>query len=100
MTHRTQHLCPRTPSGRRTIPVLLALLSVLGCDAATHVPPPPPRDPPDFRFSILPGWVLVPPDREKTMAIALLNSTVWENADGLIKVDVEPPSLASAEEMA
>ena len=45
----------------------------------------------DFYFSIPDGWAVVKPDRQKTKAMLLLDGTNWQNARGLLKVDVGRP---------
>ncbi len=52
-----------------------------------------------FEFAIPSKWSRGKPDREKTAAMLLLNGTAWNNADGMIMVDVGKPT-ASAKELA
>jgi len=65
-----------------------------GCE---QNPPPPPStaalvSTSEFQFAVPPGWRKVPPDRDKTAAMMLLNGTSWQDADGIIKVDVGNPA--------
>ena len=53
-----------------------------------------------FLFEIPIGWTRVQPDREKTAAMILLNGTTWDRADGMLKVDVGKPALATARQTA
>jgi hypothetical protein len=52
-----------------------------------------------FEFVIPAKWSRAKPDRAKTAAMLLLNGTAWNNADGMILVDVGKPT-ASARELA
>jgi hypothetical protein len=52
-----------------------------------------------FEFVIPAKWSRGNPDRAKTAAMLLLNGTAWNNADGMIMVDVGKPA-ASAKELA
>src|SRR4051794_28133236 len=54
----------------------------------------------EFRFEIPAGWSRVQPDKDKTVAMLLLNGTVWNNADGMCMVDVGKPAFPNAKEMA
>jgi hypothetical protein len=54
----------------------------------------------DFEFLIPAKWASVKPDRPKTVAMLLLNGTTWNNADGMIKVDVGKPAASSAKALA
>ncbi len=54
----------------------------------------------EFSFEIPGGWSNVTPDRAKTKARVLLDGTNWQNAKGMIKVDVGTPAFPTAAEMA
>ena len=54
----------------------------------------------DFSFSIPTGWTVVPPDRDKTKAMLLLDGTTWQNAKAMIKIDVGTPAAPTAKQVA
>ncbi|MEM0927297.1 MAG: hypothetical protein AAGJ83_14730 [Planctomycetota bacterium] len=54
----------------------------------------------DFSFVVPEGWSVVVPDREKTKAMLLLAGTSWQDAEAMIKVDVGPPTAATAKQLA
>lgn len=54
----------------------------------------------DFSFSIPKGWTSVPPDREKTKAMLLLDGTDAQNAKAMIKIDVGMPAAPTARQLA
>lgn len=54
----------------------------------------------DFEFEIPAKWSRVQPDRDKTKAMVLLNGTRWDNAEGMLKVDVGKPAFPTVQQMA
>lgn len=91
-----------------TVAIATWMVIVLGgCDRASQAPPTELPSVPntsmsfgDFQFETPIGWSRAQPDRDKTMAMVLLNGTTWSRADGMIKVDVGKPTLPNAEAMA
>lgn len=96
---------------------LMAILCLAGCGDSSTQPPDAPetpagttantedlRDDPhqfgDFSFSILKGWSVVRPDRDKTKAMLLFGGTSWRNAKSMIKVDVGAPVAPTARQLA
>ncbi|HYO09549.1 MAG TPA: hypothetical protein VER17_11310 [Tepidisphaeraceae bacterium] len=54
----------------------------------------------EFSFELPPGWLRVDPDRAKTKAMILLGAPRWDQAKGLIKVDVAGPAFPTPQAMA
>lgn len=54
----------------------------------------------DFEIAIPPGWSVVTPDRGKTKVQMLLGGTTWQNAKGMIKVDVGTPVAPTSSDLA
>ena len=84
-------------------------LTALGCRSRTSTPPkgsssgqaPVGRQQfGDFSFELPEGWLNVPPDCAKTKVTLLLGGSRWDNAKGMILVDVGSPSLPNAQAMA
>lgn len=47
-----------------------------------------------FHVDVPPGWTRDTPDRQKTIAMFRLNGAGWQDADGLIMVDVGRPTAS------
>lgn len=54
----------------------------------------------EFSFVIPGGWSSIAPDRTKTKAMLLLGGTRWDNAKGMIKIDVGVPTCPTVQETA
>jgi hypothetical protein len=53
-----------------------------------------------FEFELPPGWQRVRPHHKHTQAMLLLGGNDWTEADGMLKVDVGKPRVASARQLA
>ena len=53
----------------------------------------------EFEFKVPPGWVCVPPDRDKCKAKLLSSDAAWNSSPCLLMVDVGKPRFATTREL-
>ena len=85
--------------------IVVSLIAIYGCedgeDSSPSTAAPPTRQYyGDFSFETPSGWLKVRPDLLKTRAMLLVGSDTWQEASGMIKVDVGPPAHQTPQESA